>query len=564
MTSSAPLHPTAALRALLLVGALAACAPAATTTAGPAPAPTPTVTPTPATPAPSPTAASEPARDWHMLDPQSDRVLGVGSERALRELLAGRQPARTVVVAVIDGGVDTAHVDLKANLWHNPKEVAGNGVDDDGNGFVDDVYGWNFIGGKDGRDVGPDTYELTRLWVRCRDGKPAAGTPVPSAEQCKKIREEFERKRAEAEGTLPQVRMAAAALKDAAATLRQALGTDSLSMARVQALRPGSDAVRRAQAIYVQLGAQGVTPETIDDVLKQYTNQVEYNLNPAFDPRPIVGDDPANLGERRYGNRDVTGPDAGHGTHVAGIIGAVRGNGVGVDGIAPAVKIMAVRTVPDGDERDKDVANAIRYAADNGAQIINMSFGKAYSPQKGAVDDAVKYAESKGVLMIHAAGNEAENTSENANFPTPVYQAGGTRAANWIEVGATSWKGEAALVAPFSNYGKPLVDVFAPGVDILSLKSGGGYVRESGTSMAAPVVTGVAALLMSYFPDLDAAAVKRIILESVTKPNVRVTRPGEGNATVSFADLSATGGIVNAYQAVKLAETMSKAGATKP
>ena len=546
-----------------LAASLAACAPPRTapqptTTPATAPATSPTPAPTPV-----PAATAEAPRDWQLLDLQTDRVLGTGSERALRELLAGRQPKRTVVVAVIDGGVDTAHVDLRANLWTNAKEVAGNGKDDDGNGYTDDVYGWNFIGGRDGRDVGPDTYELTRLFVRCRDGRPAAGLAVPPPAQCEKIRAEYQKKRAEAEGTLPQVRGAVTALNAATRMLRDSLGGDSLTVERVQAMNPTSDRLRQARGIFLQLAAAGLTPSTADAVLKQYTNQVEYNLNPDFDPRPIVGDDPANLEERRYGNRDVAGPDAEHGTHVAGIIGAMRGNGVGIDGIAPAVRIMAVRAVPDGDERDKDVANAIRYATDNGAQIINMSFGKAYSPQKATVDAAVKYAESKGVLMVHAAGNDAENTVETPSFPSPTFVSGG-RAQLWIEVGATSWHADERLVAPFSNYGKTTVDLFAPGVDILSAAPGNRYERQSGTSMAAPVVTGVAALLMSYFPELDAAAVKRVLLETVTpRAEARVLRPGsESGERIPFTDLSTTGGIVNAHAAVKRA--MELTGGAKP
>jgi subtilisin family serine protease len=244
------------------------------------------------------------------------------------------------------------------------------------------------------------------------------------------------------------------------------------------------------------------------------------------------------------------GPDASHGTHVTGIIGAARGNGIGMDGVASSVQIMTVRTVPDGDERDKDVANAIRYAVDNGAQIINMSFGKAYSPRKALVDAAVRYADERGVLMVHAAGNDGEDLEIEASFPTRDYEDGG-QAANWIEVGAADWK-VAGLAAPFSNYGSTSVDVFAPGVDILSTVPGSEFDREDGTSMAAPVVTGVAALLMAYFPDLTAADVKSILLESSVKHGDRsVPRPGTGEP-VPFGTLSVTGGVVNAYEAVRI------------
>ena len=265
---------------------------------------------------------------------------------------------------------------------------------------------------------------------------------------------------------------------------------------------------------------------------------MKYALNPTYDPRAIVGDNYADPTERRYGNPDVMGQDAKHGTHVAGIIGAVRGNGIGIDGIAPAVRLMMIRAVPDGDERDKDIANAIRYAVDAGANVINMSFGKGYSPYKGVVDDAVKYADAHGVLMVHAAGNDGADLAKKTNFPTPNYLGGG-RPQNWIEVGASSWKGGDNLAAPFSNYGKDQVDLFAPGVDIFSSVPGNQYEADSGTSMAAPVVTGVAALLMDYYPALTAAEVKRILIASASRYDQQiVSRPGPDSAKVPFGSLS--------------------------
>jgi subtilisin family serine protease len=339
--------------------------------------------------------------------------------------------------------------------------------------------------------------------------------------------------------------------------LRRAMGTDSLTADRVRAFQPRANDQQQAKTFWLQIANAGITPEALAAAKEEIESKTKYGLNPDFDPRSIVGDNLANTSERRYGNADVMGPDAKHGTHVAGIIGAVRGNNTGIDGIAPSVKLMMIRTVPDGDERDKDVANAIRYAAANGAHIINMSFGKGYSPEKAAVDAAVKYADSLGVLLVHAAGNDGENLAENPSFPTPVYASGG-RPRNWIEVGASSWKRADSLVATFSNYGKEQVDVFAPGVDILSTVPGGGYERQSGTSMAAPVVSGLAALLMSYYPNLTAADVRRIILESATSyADQQVVRPGPQSAMVPFGSLSTTGGIVNAFGALRMAEQVS-------
>lgn len=553
---------------LLWVVVFAAC-----TSARPTPEPAPTPAPPAATPAPTqpqpttpaPTAAplTEAPRDWQLLDRGTDRVTGISLRRAERELLASKQPQRTVIVAVIDGGIDTAHAGLKANLWTNPKEVAGNARDDDSNGYADDTRGWNFIGGKDGKSVNEDALEVTRLHARCTNPTNGAGArlPQPDAATCTRAREEYEKERAETEQLSQQVQQISVVSSRVNEILRRAMNTDSLTRANVSSFSPTSVETQQAKAMWLRLADAGISEKDLEEAKEDIESKLKYGLNTSFDPRGTVGDNYANPHERHYGNSDVMGPDAKHGTHVAGIIGGVRGTPDGIDGIATNVKLMMIRTVPDGDERDKDVANAIRYAVDNGAQVINMSFGKGFSPEKAVVDEAVKYADSKGVLMVHAAGNDGENLAEKPSFPTPTYVGGG-RPNNWIEVGASSWKGLDSLAAPFSNYGKAQVDVFAPGVDILSTVPGGGYERQSGTSMAAPVVSGLAAMLMSYYPNLSAADVKRILLESATRyADQTVVRPGEAGGTVRFGDLSATGAIVNAYEAVKLAEQLS---ATKP
>jgi len=485
--------------------------------------------------------------NWHLLDPTADRVPGIGAERAYRELLAGRQPRDTVVVAIIDSGVEIDHPDLAGVIWTNPRERAGNGRDDDGNGYVDDVHGWDFLGGRDGRDVDNDTYEITRLYAACR----APGTTEVGGTACAEIRPDFERRRAEAVANLGQMRQIEATVTAVYALLRQHLGTQELTPAAVEAIRATDPRLQQARDIYLEVVRQGFTLEAIVEQRESIEGQVQFGMNPDFDPRGTVGDNYANPNERGYGNAEVEGPGADHGTHVAGIVAAMR-NGSGVDGVAPAVRIMVLRAVPDGDERDKDVANAIRYAADNGARVVNMSFGKSHSPYKQVVDDAVRYAESKGVLLVHASGNDGANLDEGTNFPNQNYATGG-RAGNWIEVGASSWHAE-DLAADFSNYGRARVDVFAPGVTILSTLTDAEYGRNDGTSMAAPVVTGVAATLLSYFPELTATQVRQIILESATRHTGQTARPGAEGERVSFSELSATGGVVNLYAAIQLAQ----------
>jgi subtilisin family serine protease len=522
----------------------------------------------------SQTAAAAAAPDsspsnWWLLDEATDHFPGISAERAYRELLAGMQPRRTVVVAVVDGGSDLEHPDLKAKEWTNPREVAGNGRDDDGDGYVDDVHGWNFIGGRDGRDVNQDTYEVTRVYVAGRARFEAAGadtasTPAVRAEYetWKKARAELMSKRAEAQQTMQTIMTYVTGMGRIVGVLKTAMHADSLTVENVTAFTTADPQASQARKVFLSLAAQGITQAEIEEERKATETQLQYGLNPDFNPRPIVGDNPADPTERGYGNPDFKGPAADHGTHVAGIIGAVRGNGIGVDGVTPnSVRVMAVRVVPDGDEHDKDVANGIRWAVDHGANVINMSFGKSYSPQKSVVDDAVRYADAHGVLMIHAAGNDGARLDTFPNFPSRNYLTGG-QAKNWMEVGAVSWKGADSLVATFSNYGREQVDVFAPGVDILSTFPDGKYQRISGTSMAAPVVTGVAALLMSYFPDLTAEQVKHILMASAAShATQRVFLPGQ-KEEVPFGELSGSGGIVNVYAAVQMARQMSHAGAS--
>jgi subtilisin family serine protease len=524
----------------------------------PAPAPAPTATPAPAPQRPS--AGADTARaagdalpaDWHLRDPERDGLPGVSATRALAELLAGRTPARIVVVAVIDGGVDTAHAALRPVLWSNPREQP-NRRDDDRDGLVDDTRGWNFIGGADGRSVDHERLELTRLAAACRAGRPVPTIPSVGA-TCPQLTARLDSARRVNAAQLAQITAIARVVDGMVATLAQALGVsaDSVTPARVRDLQPATDAVRQTRERFLYAAQAGATPEAIRESREALESRARYELNPDFDPRPIVGDSVAG---RPYGNADVTGPDAEHGTHVAGIIAAVAGvpGDSGMRGVAPqgTVRIMGVRAVPNGDERDEDIAAAIRYAVDHGAQIVNMSFGKGFSPRKPVVDSAVRHAERRGVLLVHAAGNEGSDNDRVGNYPTPSY-VDGSRAATWVEVGASTPTRE-RLAASFSNYGARTVDLFAPGSDIYSTVPGGGYERNSGTSMAAPVVSGVAAMLMAYFPSLTAADVRRILLASaVRQPGASVPRPG-GTEAVPFAGLSSTGGIVNAYAAVKMA-----------
>ncbi len=506
--------------------------------------------------------------NWFNLDHAADGVLGVGTERAYREILKDK-PSQTVVVAVIDSGIDIEHEDLQGKIWTNPGEIPGNGIDDDGNGYVDDVHGWNFIGGKDGRNVDQDTYELTRLLIGYKERFGDTDPEKLSKKELKEyktylsLKETYENKHTEAQKGYMSYAEFKDALERAINLLKVYMETDEITLEALENFNSPDEKLDAARQITMFALGNGLTLEALGEAVDYFRDQVEYSYNLSYDPRYIVGDNYDDYRERHYGNNDVTGPDAKHGTHVAGIIGADRNNSLGVAGIADNVKIMVLRAVPNGDERDKDIANAIYYAVDNGARIINMSFGKSYSPGKEAVDKAVKYAADKGVLLIHAAGNSAEDLDAEPNFPNRRYGPKGKKQApNWLEIGASSWEDGEKVAGNFSNYGKKSVDLFAPGVDIYSTVPGSDYKNENGTSMAAPVVSGVAAMLMSYYPGLTHLEVKDIIMKSVSPLKRQVILPGSqdpdgsGALLVPFTDLSSTGGVVNAYQAVKMAENM--------
>lgn len=508
-------------------------------------------------------AASAQTTQWYLLD-KSDSTAGISVERTYRELLTGRKPT-PVIVAVIDGGIDTTHEDLRRVLWVNPKEVAGNGKDDDKNGYVDDVHGWNFIGGKDGRNVTNETAEVTRIYAQFKPKYEGKDRKTLKPDQQKeydlymKTKAEVEKSQAQYKTQYQGISQFYTQYTTAVANLKKVLNVtklDTTTLRNVSDTLTNAELKRPVMGILRLLRQQGaadtdVVMGELEKANEQLKSRAEYSYNPEFDSRAIVGDNPNDLNQRDYGNPDIAGSRPDHGTHVSGIIGADRTNKLGVMGIADAVQIMGVRAVPDGDERDKDVANAIRYAVDNGAQVINMSFGKGYSPQRIAVEEAERYALAKGVLLVQAAGNDGSDIDTAANYPSPRFMDG-TSIPNVITVGASSRRSNADLVASFSNYGKKTVDVFAPGKDIYSTVPGSKYENNSGTSMASPVVTGVAAVLKSYFPKLTYADIKQIILQSATPYATKVKRP-ESDVTVDFASLSKTGGVVNLYEAVKLA-----------
>jgi subtilisin family serine protease len=521
------------------------------------------------------TAVKELPRGWHLLDKDKDGFYGISLEQAYN-FVKGKK-STPIVVAVIDSGIDTLHEDLKEVLWKNPGEIPGNGIDDDKNGYTDDVYGWNFIGGKDGRNVKEDSYEGARVYHKFRAvyGNKQVDTAALSATEKEQYRM-WLRAKTQIEGessdggvdVLIMQKALESSLKSDS-ILRKALGKDTYTGKDLDAFAATeSDAQKAKAALLYLFKANNMMETTNKEFLEGFQEFVNGELKkkesktvaPKNYRGEIVKDNESDINDRFYGNNDVMANTPFHGTHVSGIIAAKRNNGKGVDGIADNVRIMTIRAVPDGDEHDKDVALAIRYAVDNGARVVNMSFGKSFSPEKNWVDEAVKYAESKNVLLIHAAGNDANNVDTAENYPSPLILATGQKAPNWITVGASSdplaEPGFKSYTASFSNYGKSNVDVFSPGTKIYSTIPGGTtYGTAQGTSMASPVVAGVAAMILNYYPGLSAKQVKYVIEKSATAPPAKVKIPGSDD-TVQMADISVSGGIVNAHEALKLAATL--------
>ena len=514
-------------------------------------------------------------KGWHLKDFSKDGLYGISIDKAY-DFVKGKK-SQTVIVAVIDSGIDTTHEDLKPVLWRNAKEIPGNGVDDDKNGYVDDVNGWNFIGGKDGRNVKEDSYEVSRVYHKYK--AKFAGVANPSTlskedQEAYKMWKKAEKQiLGDGKDSGVQVLLLSKAYEAAVkndSLLRTAMGKESYTGNDLDAYMPTTDEAKKAKHSFLYFFQANNSMEmTNKDFLQGFSEYVagERKKVEAAEKAPrnyraeIVKDNYDDFNDRYYGNSDVMANTPFHGTHVAGIIGAVRGNGKGIDGIANNVRIMAIRAVPDGDEHDKDVALAIRYAVDNGAKVINMSFGKSFSPEKSWVDEAVKYADSKGVLLVHAAGNDANNVDSVDNFPNPIFKKDGIKATNWLTVGASGDPKIGGIVAPFSNYGKNEVDVFAPGMQIYSTIPGGNtYGDAQGTSMASPVVAGVAAFLLQYYPTLTPQQVKQVIENSASKVSIKVTNPETGDK-VDLSEISKTGGVINAYEAARMAAQITTKGA---
>ena len=505
-----------------------------------------------------PTQVENPSKDelktWPHRDLLTTGYPGISLAEAYKAL-KGRK-AQTVIVGVVDSGVDINHEDLKSIIWTNPKEIPNNGIDDDNNGFIDDVHGWNFLG-----EINQDNLEYVRILKKGDTNDP----------DYKRAEEKYEKEFKDATEKIELYSQIKERIAQSDALIQKHLGKKEYTEEDLDKIDASSlellGAVRGMKYLLSNGASVKETLEELSEGIKHYEDRLKYGLNKEFNPRKVLNDNPDDINDKIYGNNNVIGPTAEgalHGTHVAGIIAAVRHNNIGIDGVADHVRIMPVRTVPDGDEYDKDVALALRYAIDNGAKVINTSFGKEFSPHKEWVYDALKYAAEKDVLIVNAAGNDTKNVDVQLTFPDDNIN-GKEFTDTMITIGALNYEYNENLVAPFSNYGKNNVDLFSPGVQIYATVPENKYKFLDGTSMAAPEVAGVAALIRAYFPKLKAREVKQILMESGLTPTVKEVLVGgrgeeeEGEAKrMLFSELSKSGKIVNAYNAIILAAQRSK------
>ncbi len=507
-------------------------------------------------------------KNWGEADLSTDTIPGMSINKAYSEIIKNKTGV-SVIVAVIDSGVDITHEDLKSVVWINKDEIPNNGKDDDNNGYIDDIHGWNFLG-----DAVKENMEYTRIYKRLKpkyDNKPASSISTADREEFalyQRAKAEYEKEYNETLQSRDQYQQIKQQIVPAHAAVSSKLGKENYTKKELSAMPAETEQMKNYKGMLMQI--QNNVNENIPEALKlleegltYYSDRLDSHFNLQLDGRAVVGDNPYDITDTKYGNNQVSGPtkdkeDIKHGTHVAGTIAAKRNNNIGINGVANNAKIMVLRAVPDGDEYDKDIALAIRYAVDNGAKIINTSFGKYFSPNPEWVTDAIIYAAENDVLIVNASGNEGLDLETKRVYPNDQHPGAPNEISdNVLSIGALNYEYGSGLIAGFSNYGKTNVDVFAPGVKIWSTTPNNTYEYLQGTSMAAPAVSGVAAIIRSLYPKLTANQVKKIIMNSGISTNATVL-VGEGKSQKKFKDLSVSGNMVNLYNALILADKVSK------
>ena len=521
---------------------------------------------------------------WHWKDFNKDTVHGISLLQAYEQLAKLNKQPSPIIVAVLDGGIDTNHIELKSRLWVNTKEIPNNGIDDDHNGYIDDVHGWNFLGGKDGRNIDKAADEKSRIYHKYKSVFENVSDLNQIKSEAQQIQYQIWKQAAseiefseEDAANLQYITMATNALQKLGNIIIKEKNDSNFTVESLESFQPIGRVTLDAKMAYLRtvqiLGIEKETPyqEVIAD-LKEYIEGKEKSakaksIPPANIRADIIKDNYENFADKYYGNNDITGPNAKHGTHVAGLVASIPDSNWNVNKYYPVIQIMGVRVVPDGDEYDKDIALGIRYAVDNGAKIINMSFGKSFSPEQAWVDDAIRYAGEKDVLIIHSAGNEYYDLNTKAVYPNPYSSTIKDTAKNILTIAASSdYFINGSLLTDFSNFGSKIVDVLSPGNKIYStIPTGNNHGYLQGTSMAAPIVSHIAAMVRSYYPNLSATDVKQILMQSVWKPeDINKTYPvPQKQEEKTLQEIAAAPGIVNASNALQLAQNYKPGKKTK-
>lgn len=521
---------------------------------------------------------------WYQKDAAEDTIPGISLNKWYNQ--NKKKSKRDIIVAILDTQLDVNHEDLKGQFWVNSKEIPNNGIDDDGNGYIDDINGWNFTSNKKQDYVVWGNFACVRIirkWgpvFKDKNEDQIAAAELPNFKEYQRALKVYEKESSDYNNWLKSSRYSVALFPIVKDSLKHYFPKEDYTYQQLDSLykiykindktfrqrREDNDRDIGALIGFMKFRFENNenTMEKMLDTEREIDSIVNRNLNLNFNDRAVIGDNP-NVLEKGYGSGSISISKKGfknlqgHCTKVAGIIGANRNNNLGIKGFSDRIKLMPLNISYSGDENDKDIAMAIYYAVDNGAKVINMSFGKDFSSNQQWVSDALKYAEKHDVLVVHSAGNDRSNTDEFRNYPSDVNFDGTSEICNnFINVGSTSKKPDSKFVSPFSNYGKQNVDLFAPGQEIYTTTKDNSYGSDSGTSLAGPMVSGTAALIWSYYPKLTAVEIKQIILESGTPYNLEVIVPGTKDKKVPFSDLSKSGKVLNAYNAMILAEKVSK------
>jgi len=507
-------------------------------------------------------------KNWQHKDIIEDSIPGISLDKAYQEFLKNKK-GDTIIVAVLDTGIDMYHQEFRNTIWINTKEIPKNGIDDDANGYIDDVNGWNFLGNKKGENVEFANYECVRIirkYGQLFKNRQEDEIPLVQKQAFKqyiKALAHYEIKLEKAKSENKFYSPAPKRYEDAIEALKEYFPNKNITIQKLDSIQTDDKLLKKHIRNLRYCLEYDISYEDLLNYKKSAENALEYYLaENDYDERKIIGDDPENIDDKGYGNNDITGhaDTRHHSTKVSGVLAANRNNDIGIKGVTNLVKIMPVVIAASGSEHDKDIALGIRYAVDNGAKVINMSFGNEFSLHREWVDDAIKYAESKDVLIVTTAGNFSTNIDEiHNNYPNDQFENGDNFVNNFIVVGGSSYTLNENLAGYFSSYGKSNVDIFAPGHNIYTTYNNNEYTFSVGTSMACPLVSGIAALIRSYYPNLTAAEVKQIIMESGVSYDIMVNKPSESEEKelVPFSSLSKSGKIVNAYNALLMAEEVS-------